>query len=536
MNRGVVIRTVFVVLAALALGAGGLRADRDGGPRAEGAPDVRSEPAAGTRPSVGERWTLGSVESTHGVASGDVSSTGALVWARASGPARMFVEVATNASFRGARRFAAGAAHATTDYAVTFRLRRLRPATLYHYRVWFSEVGRPWARSHPEAGMFKTAPAPSKRSVVRFAFGGDIGSGDYCRHADYGYPIFHYMALRNPDFFVFLGDTIYADSSCGSRGPDGWRNLPGNFPEVDDPSVDWTKRSEVEQVYLQHWRYTRADDRLRGFLAKTPIYSLWDDHEVMNDFGARWAEANAQYPQRNGYRNLVEAGREAFFSYGVLGRRKRDPLRQYRSFTWGRDLKLLITDSRSYRSRNEERDTAEAGKTLLGAQQLAWLKQSLAKATATWKVVACSVSVAVPTGSEQFGRDGWADGGTRNGFERELLDLLRSLDRRNIKNVVFITADLHFSQATRHSRDYDGDGDSLLFHEVVAGPLNARTSAPYWLDETTNPTSLYGEGNFFNFGLFQILPREGGKAILRVETVDSFGKTKPASVLSLKPL
>lgn len=534
MNRRVVLGVMLIVLAAFALGAGALR-DR-GVPRAEGRHDMRNEPSAGTRVPVGEQWPLSSVESTHGVASGDVSPSGALVWARASKPARMFVDLATSPSFRGARRFAAGTASSATDYTVTFRVRRLRPATLYHYRVWFSDLSRPWARSRPEAGTFKTAPPPSQKSAVRFAFGGDIGSSNYCRHSEYGYPIFHYMALRDPDFFVSLGDTIYADSGCASAGPDGWRNLPGNFPKVDDPSVDWTNRSQVEQTYLQHWRYTRADDRLAGFLAKIPIYSLWDDHEVMNDFGARWTEGNAQYPDRTGYRNLVAAGRQAFFSYGVLGRRKRDPLRQYRSFTWGRDLKLLITDSRSYRSRNEERDTPSARKTLLGAEQLAWLKKSLASATATWKVIACSVSVAVPTGSEQFGRDGWADGGTGNGFERELLDLLRFLDRHNVKNVVFITADLHFAQATRHSRDYDGDGDSLLFHEVVAGPLNARTRAPYWLDATTNPSSLYAEGNLFNFGLFQILPSEGGKAILRAETVDSFGKTKPASVLFLKPL
>lgn len=533
MNRGVVFRLVLIVLAALALGVGVLRDGRGRG--AAGADDVSSEPVVGTRVPVGERWTLGSVASTHGVASGDVSSTGALVWARASKPARMFVDVATNPSFQGARRFPAGTASSATDYAVTFRLRRLRPATLYHYRVWFSEVSRPRARSRPEAGTFKTAPAPSRRSVVRFVFGGDVGSSNYCRHAEHGYPIFFYMGKKKPDFFVSLGDMIYADSGCPAAGPEGWRNLPGDFPKVDDASVDWTNRRRVQEVYFQHWRYTRADKQLADFLGKTPIYSVWDDHEVVNDFGARWTYWNTENAGRRGYKNLVEAGRQALFSYGVLRRRKGQPNRQYRSFTWGLDLKLLITDTRSYRSRNDQRDTAAAKKTMLGAAQLAWLKMSLASATATWKVIASSVSVAVPTGSVLLGRDAWADGETGNGFERELVDLLRFLDQRNVKNVVFITADLHFPQATRHSQDYDQDGDALVFHEFVAGPLNARTGAPYWLDRTTNPTSLYGEGNFFNFGFFQILPGAGGKAMLRAETVDAFGKARPSSVLLLKP-
>lgn len=471
---------------------------------------------------------------THGVASGDVSSTGAIVWARANKPARMVVEVATNPGFRRGRRFAAGIAGPATDYTVSFRVRKLRPATRHHYRIWFSDLAEPSVRTPAVTGTFKTAPAPDRRASVRIAFSGDVGSSNYCRHAEYGYPIFHYIGRRRPDFFVSLGDLIYADSGCSAQGPDRWRNLPAHFATVDDRSLDWTDRQRVQDVYFDHWRYTRADKQLIAFLANTPIYSVWDDHEVINDFGARW-DAWLRDPERRGFPNLVAAGRNAFFSYGVLGRRKRDPNRQYRSFTWGRDLKLLLTDTRSYRSRNDELDTPATRKTMLGAAQLAWLKRSLSRATATWKVVASSVSVAVPTGSNEGGRDGWADGGTRNGFERELIDLLQFLDQRDVRNVIFIVADLHFAQATRHRRDYDGDGDALVFHELVAGPLNARTWHPYWLDQTTNPTALYGEGDFFNFGFLQVLPQRRGKALLRAETVDSFGKTKRASVLVLRP-
>jgi alkaline phosphatase D len=41
---------------------------------------------------------------THGVQTGDVTSTSALVWTRADGPARMLVEVSLDPSFQHVRR------------------------------------------------------------------------------------------------------------------------------------------------------------------------------------------------------------------------------------------------------------------------------------------------------------------------------------------------------------------------------------------------------------------------------------------------
>jgi alkaline phosphatase D len=531
--------TAVVALAVVGLAAAlvGLliasRGDADGAPAKPGVAPRPAPIATGNAVRARERWARGAVENL-GIASGEVTPTTALVWARASGPARMFVDLSTNSAFRRARRHRGGTAKREDDYALTLRLRRLQPATRYHYRAWFAELGAQRARSRPLRGTFKTAPAPSQSRPLRFVFGGDVGSGGYCRHAQYGFPIFHYMNTVRPDVLVALGDFIYGDSDCPPEGPDGWKNLPGTFPEIDDPSVDWTDLRRLQEIYFEHWRYARADRQLAALLAKTPMYAIWDDHEVMNDFGARWSRPNSQYEARAGYRNLVTAGRRALFAYGVLRRRKNDPNRLYRSFRWGKDLHLVITDTRSYRSRNEMRDGA--GKTMLGSAQLAWLKKTLSSSNATWKVIASSIPISVPTGSAEFGRDGWADGETGNGFERELLDLLRYLDGRNVRNVVVITADLHFAQATRNSQDYDGDGDAFVFHEFAAGPLNARVSVPSWLDPTTNPQSLYGEGAFFNFGSFRIVPQgKGKKAQFRAETYDSFGRPKPKSLVVLPP-
>jgi alkaline phosphatase D len=444
----------------------------------------------------------------------------------------MFVALGTNRRLEHARSRPVGSATAEQDYTVTARITHLRPNTRYFYRVWFQPPGSPSRPTEAVTGTFRTAPPARRPSNVRFVFGGDLGSGGYCRHRKHGYPIFYYMTTLRPDFFVALGDMIYADGSCREYGPNGWENLPGRFAEVDEPAVDWTDPAALHELYFEHWRYNRADRHLQFLLGRTGLYSVWDDHEIVNDSGASWSFWTPATAARPGYRNIVAAGRDAFLAYGAIGRDDRAPLRLYRSFRWGRDLQLLLLDTRSYRSRNEQRDTPENKKTMLGAAQLSWLKRQLRGSKATWKVIASSVSLTVPNGSAASGRDGWADGGSGNGFERELLDLLRFLDAKNVKNVVFIAADLHFPQVTRSRRDYDGDGDAFVFHELIAGPLNARVWAPYGLDATTNPTQLYAEGNLFSFG-YATVSRRRGRARLHVETRDSFGRLRPGSAFEL---
>ena len=77
---------------------------------------------------------------------------------------------------------------------------------------------------------------------------------------------------------------------CPVEGPsDDWKNIPGNFSGIADPDVNWTNIEQVRDTYLKHWQYNRADPYLQSFLQNTSMYSQWDDHEVINDFGALMA-------------------------------------------------------------------------------------------------------------------------------------------------------------------------------------------------------------------------------------------------------
>jgi alkaline phosphatase D len=274
------------------------------------------------------------------------------------------------------------------------------------------------------------------------------------------------------------------------------------------------------------------------------MYGIWDDHEMINNSGASWPYWDVGHADRAGYPNLVRVAREAFFHYAPLRRVPGDPDRIYRSYSWGPDLELFLLDTRSYRSRNELPDRADAPKTMLGAAQLAWLTEGLARSTATWKVVASGVPLSVPTGGAAagiIGRDSWADGyetprSDSTGFERELLDLLGSVDRANVRNLVFISGDVHRALSLRYEVDLDGDGRPLLFHELVAGPLSAGPgSGVPSLDATLRPTMLYGEGDLFNFGYVRIVPQADGSAALLADVRGADGSIRPGSSITLTP-
>ena len=497
-----------------------------------GSPSARSSPAGPLQPLV----------LTHGIASGDVTASSAVIWARSSERAQMHVEVDTEPTFPHPKSGRSAPALEATDFTAHVKLERLEPDTRYWYRVWLAGAGgrgRSQVSNSP-VGTFKTAPALWQSRPISFVVGGDVAGQRFCRNAaEGGYAIFGRMEALAPDFFIANGDLVYADGDCPADGPDGpggWQNIPGDFPSIADPSVDWTRADEVWDVFLRHWRYNRADPFFQSFLRSAPMISQWDDHEVINDFGARWTYWNSATIDRAGYENIVGAGRDSLFAYSPIERNPAEPERIYRSFRWGQDVELFVLDARSYRDRNDLPDTPEHDKVMLGKEQLAWLVDGIRNSTATWKIVSNDVPISIPTGSVAFGRDAWANlGAEPTGFERELLRLLAELDRINAVNVVFVATDVHFARTIDYETDADGDGDLLQLHELVTGPLNAVRGSPGALDPAANPKSRYAEGRLFNFGYVRVGEQADGKVHLVADVRGADGAPRPGSLLDLAP-
>ena len=437
-----------------------------------------------------------------GIAIGDVTSQGALLWLRTDGAAVVRVEwaplpmggqVSPSATVTTPpSRTALLKTGVETDYTLTVPLKGLNSSTRYRYHVLVGSA-EPTGRQLPETsaamGEFVTLPDETTSAAVSFAWSGDLGSRGRCRRGMDGYPIFGVIHRYNPDFFLFLGDTIYGDHLCPS---------PPNEPGAD------FKATTLDAYRLRH-RYQRGADGLRRFLAGTPVYVVWDDHEVRNNFAGPYDE---QMP----------AGRQALREYWPIASPFEDPHRLYRTVRYGADLELFILDVRQYRSRNIDRDGDS--KTMLGAAQLAWLLNGLQTSTATWKVIATPVPLSIPKGGDSSvpGNDGWAGGPDGTGFERERQVIVDTILNRKIKNVVFLSGDVHWAQINA----YDPNQDRIIdFHEYIAGPLSAPPGRFAPTQTVLHPTELFYETGYHNFGLARATKHD-----FHVSVVDETGKER----------
>lgn len=409
---------------------------------------------------------------------GDVTSTSAVVWARGVAPGTARVDVApVTATPARAGEIDFSAAR---DLTGKLLLTGLTPSTRYGYRIG--------AGTRSVSGEFVTAPPAETPTSFTFAWSGDLGGGNFCRHVQTGYPIFQTIASRRPHFFLFVGDTIYADRAC--QGPD---RVPG-----------YGFIATTLAGFHEKHRYNRADHAVQSAFRTTSVYAIWDDHEVRNDFSGPTEP-------------LMPAGRQAFIDYWPIVPPDAERHRLHRQFRWGKLLDLFILDTRQYRSPNAETDGAT--KTMLGAAQRRWLVDGVAASDAVWKVVVSSVSLAIPTGRRER-RDSWTNatpfglpdtGGT--GFTHERNAILAALRERGVKNLVVVAADVHHAEIIRHA-----PATGFVLHELVAGPLSASVGTPRPLDQTLNPLSLWGRGGVNNFGEVTV---DAGQLVVRI--VDEAG-------------
>jgi alkaline phosphatase D len=184
------------------------------------------------------------------------------------------------------------------------------------------------------------------------------------------------------------------------------------------------------------------------------------------------------------------------FEYNPMRLDASDPERVYRAFRIGPLLEVFMLDERSYRGANSpNRQTRrDHDADFLGSAQMQWLKRSLKASRATWKVIASDMplSIVVPDLNPDVPKgtfEAWANGddGVPSGRELEVADLLRFIKRNNIRNVVWVTADVHYASATEYRPEKARFPDFNPFWEFVGGPLNAGTFGPGPIDHTFGP-------------------------------------------------
>jgi len=97
----------------------------------------------------------------------------------------------------------------------------------------------------------------------------------------------------------------------------------------------------------------------------------------------------------------------------------------------------------------------------------------------------------VPDAPSYFDAFANGDDGPPLGRELELADLLRFMKARRIRNVVWVTADIHYCAAHQYHPTRAKFTEFDPFWEFVAGPLNAGTFGPNKMDATFGPEVVF---------------------------------------------
>lgn len=371
----------------------------------------------------------------NGVASGDTTQDATVLWAHSTSLGNVTFEYGTDPDFATVL----GSVSATVTDAslpVKVSVAGLSANTDYHYRVTDAGGDR-------ETGSFHTAAALGEHAGLSFGVSGDW------RGELSPYPAVANAAAADLDFFVLHGDTIYAD-------------FPSPDVPLDQASSLADYRAKQNEVYSARY----GVDTLAELRASTSVLATIDDHEVTDDFAG--GAAPASDPRFAGdpavYINdtaLYETGLQAFQEYNPIRNQVYDTpddavsngeIQLYRYQNYGSDAAVMVLDARSFRDAQlvnaDIADPSDVGRflvesftpdrTMLGETQLADLKADLLDAQAkdvTWKFVM------LPEPIQNFGPLAAAD--RYEGYAAERAELLAFIETNGIRNVVFVSADIH---------------------------------------------------------------------------------------------
>jgi alkaline phosphatase D len=422
-----------------------------------------------------------------GVASGDVTPGRAVIWSRADRAARMFVEYSTTERFENPRRVPGPAALESSDFTARVALSNLPAGQRIFYRVQFQDLADLRSWSEPVTGSFATPGAPGRPREVTIAWSADtVGQGWGINPEWGGLKLYQPMRAATPDVFVHCGDTIYADQHLPAeiKLDDGriWRNVV---------TAAKSKVAETLDEFRGNYLYNLQDEDMRRFNAEVAQVVIWDDHEVRDNW----------YPTRDLSRDdryavkstalLAARARQAFVEYNPISLDGDDPERIHRVIPYGPLVDIFALDMRSYRGANTENRQAQLDEAsaILGAGQLATLEAKLAASRAVWKVIASDmpVGLVVRDGASHFEAVANGDDGAPLGRELEIASLLRFIRDRRIRNVVWITGDVHYCAAHYYNPAAARFTEFDPFWEFVAGPLHAGTFGPGTIDPTFGP-------------------------------------------------
>jgi alkaline phosphatase D len=466
---------------------------------------------------------------TQGVASGDPAPESVILWTRRapdSGASvhHLMVEVARDEAFT--RVVARGDVEVTsqTDWTCRFLAAGLSPAHEYWYR-FVDEAG-----NTSRIGRTLTAPTADDDRPARFAF---VSCQDVTNGALNAYRRMIYEDARRSrpeqlSFVLHLGDFIYEMVWYPEDVPGGVERGRRLRDIVRYPHGEKMRSFHLPtdlEDYRTAYRGYLTDPDLQDARARWPFVPVWDNHEFSwNGFQSQqffdgaarpaqrvkiaasqaWYEYQPARVTKPGAGDAFEAPDVSNAPLTTLDARGVSPepnnltaihaLRVYRSFRFGKNVEMILTDNRSFRGppvdgrgfpdhsssmfpeewneildQGREYDGGRPPATLrigdvdvpnaqadkppqayLGLEQMAWLKRRLRAAEAPWKIWGHSCGTltwrADPQNLPQDLVEPWPGAGygvLNAGFQVENAEIFRMVREEGITGFAIVAGDKH---------------------------------------------------------------------------------------------
>ncbi|OKH68727.1 alkaline phosphatase [Mycobacterium sp. SWH-M1] len=414
---------------------------------------------------------------TLGVASGEPSSDGVVLWTRLapvplaedglggmpSRPVTVEWEVASDEGFTRIEQRGVLDALPESAHSVHVELSGLRPGAQYFYR--FRAAGYVSV-----AGRTRTAPAADSLSALTMC----VAS---CANYEQGwFTAYRRLAEEGPDLVVHLGDYYYESAPR----PDAVRRHVG--PE-----------SVTLADYRRRYAQYRTDSDLQAAHAAAPWLVVFDDHEVSDN----WAGPTPENPQPD-FLVRRAAALQAYYENMPLrstARPRGADMQLYRRVDWGALTTFHMLDTRQYRSdqacgdqyRSDCPQRFDLRRSLTGTTQEEWLLNGFRQSRARWDILGQQVFFSqldlVAGPGRGVNPDAW------DGYVANRDRIVSGMVHSPVRNAVVLTGDVHAHWAAE-------------VRERASDPLSARAATEL---VTTSITSG-GDGSDTRADVEAILP------------------------------
>lgn len=438
---------------------------------------------------------------TLGVASGSPRTDKVILWTRlapdplngggmANEPVEVRIKVARDLSLRDIVHDDRVTTDGSVGHSVHYSARGLEPGREYFYQFSYDGDSSPIGRT-------KTSDPTAREARIAVA---------YCQHYESGY----YAAYRDlaewaPDCVIHTGDYIY-EGGPGELGA-FLRDVGGGERRLFE-RVRQHNGPEIVSLWDYRNRYAlyKSDPDLQAAHAAAPWIVAMDDHEVDNN----WASDTPQDPEKQTSMEFMIRKIAAFQAYYEHMPIERPPvldglkshLQMYGLYRFG-PTQIHLLDTRQYRSDQacgDRRkpyceDALDAGRTMLGARQDAWLEKSLRQSDAAFNVLATQIWFTPyrynePPEPPSLNLDSW-DG--YPAARQRLADLLAD----GIANPVFLSGDWHTAMSSTVYQTPFDTSSKRIGHELVGSSISS--GCPWARDmelrRDANPHVSYLEGN-----------------------------------------